>query len=43
MAWNAARFVPKRRRVRALLIIFTLSTLSWSVLIAIALAIWAIL
>jgi hypothetical protein len=43
MAWNAARFVPKKRRVRALLIILTLSALSWSALIAITLAIWAIL
>jgi hypothetical protein len=43
MARNAARVVPRKRHVRALLIILTLSALSWSVLIAITFAIWAIL
>jgi hypothetical protein len=33
--------VARKRRVHALLVILILSTLSWSVLLAIAMALWA--
>jgi hypothetical protein len=36
-----APMVARKRRVRALLVILILSTLSWSVLLAIAMALWA--
>ena len=37
-----APMVARKRRVHALLVILTLSTLSWSVLAAIAFAVWTI-
>jgi hypothetical protein len=36
-----APMVARKRRVHALLVILILSTLSWSVLLAIAMALWA--
>jgi hypothetical protein len=42
-AWNAAGFKPRKRPVRAILIVFTLSAISWALLIGISLAIWTIL
>ena len=40
--WMTAPMVARKRRVHALLVILTLSTLSWSVLAAIAFAVWTI-
>jgi len=37
-----APMVARKRRLRALVVIFTLSMLSWSVFLAIAMALWTI-